>query len=508
MSLSNKLPIPDMKNIEHNDDAEAKNVVMLGKTSGGAYVPIKVDTDGSIMANYLKLDGSNANQNIDIGIYGFTATTLNADHIAEKTPGHNVVFDDIIEGTTIGARTFTGNNLARIQLITVGVSPAGGAINPFGGAMDLGANYAPLNEAFRNLYLTGDAFIDTMTLSSGSITDSSGTISFGDEHLTTTGTAGIGTAPIVNTALTVLGGTERGFRLNQGADDKGFRIYGFDDRDTSYFDIRIDGAGQPILNAPVGWGFSTNNALWMFGASTSITFYEDLRPRYATVKYKYGDLGAKGYFNFDGTDLVWTASSSHEFKLSGYSAFTQGDATNYTEIKADGEINLIGTARVLRHLRIGAGSLKLGASSPTAGLTGVFPHLAFSHTVNQEAHYQVLVPHRWDSSTDIEICFDWLYTGGQDNGTVKWGLEYNSKAEGEDPTSGSVTISNASPGNHTTGELVRTCLTAKILASNLTAEDVFGMRLFRDQANDTLGTSAILLGIHFHLIQNKLGGAT
>ena len=87
------------------------------------------------------------------------------------------------------------------------------------------------------------------------------------------------------------------------------------------------------MNAPVGWGFSTNNALWLYGASTSLTFYQDLRPRYATVKYKYGILGASGYHNFDGTNLIWTASSSHEFKLSGYSAFTQGDATNYCKIK-------------------------------------------------------------------------------------------------------------------------------------------------------------------------------
>ncbi len=74
MTLNDKHPLPEIHNREHNDDAEAKNVVMLGKTSGGAYVPIQVDNDGSIMADYLKLDGSNANQTINIGSEDFITT--------------------------------------------------------------------------------------------------------------------------------------------------------------------------------------------------------------------------------------------------------------------------------------------------------------------------------------------------------------------------------------------------------------------------------------------------
>ncbi len=38
----------DIENIEHNITAEAKNVVALGKTSGGVYVPILVASDGTL----------------------------------------------------------------------------------------------------------------------------------------------------------------------------------------------------------------------------------------------------------------------------------------------------------------------------------------------------------------------------------------------------------------------------------------------------------------------------
>ncbi len=229
----------------------------------------------------------------------------------------------------------------------------------------------------------------------------------------------------------------------------------------------------------------------------------------ADMHFLTGNNGATEAMTILNNGNVGIGTSTPDTKLQVVGDTKLGDDnTNYALFASDGELTLTGTARVVRHLRVGAGSLKLGASSPTAGLTGVFPHLSFAHTVNQEAHFQVIVPHRWDTSTDIEICFDWLYTGAQDNGTVKWGLEYNSIKEDEDPTTGSVTISNASPGTHTTGKIVRTCLTDMILASNLEAEDTFGVRLFRDQANDTLGTGAILIGIHFHMIQNKLGKAT
>jgi len=63
MTLDNKHPIPDLANIEHNDNAEAKNVVVLGKTVSGAYVPILLNDDGTIrlLSNRVLTDTSNFN---------------------------------------------------------------------------------------------------------------------------------------------------------------------------------------------------------------------------------------------------------------------------------------------------------------------------------------------------------------------------------------------------------------------------------------------------------------
>ncbi len=46
MSLDNKKPVEDIENIEHHDIAEAKQVVALGKTTGGDFLPFLVDNNG------------------------------------------------------------------------------------------------------------------------------------------------------------------------------------------------------------------------------------------------------------------------------------------------------------------------------------------------------------------------------------------------------------------------------------------------------------------------------
>ena len=48
MSLENKKPEQDIFNIEFDDDAQMKKVVFYGKTTGGDFVPLLVETDGSI----------------------------------------------------------------------------------------------------------------------------------------------------------------------------------------------------------------------------------------------------------------------------------------------------------------------------------------------------------------------------------------------------------------------------------------------------------------------------
>ena len=48
MSLANPKPSGDLDNIEHNDIAEAKSVVLYGRTTSSNFIPILLNDDGSI----------------------------------------------------------------------------------------------------------------------------------------------------------------------------------------------------------------------------------------------------------------------------------------------------------------------------------------------------------------------------------------------------------------------------------------------------------------------------
>jgi hypothetical protein len=122
--------------------------------------------------------------------------------------------------------------------------------------------------------------------------------------------------------------------INQLADDAGIQINGYDDRSTYWFKLNIASSGAGVLDSYTTYSLKRGGATQIAMASDGIWFYADLIPRYDTTKHKYGDSGAKGYFNFNGTDLVWTASTSHKFILSGYSEFNAGTIRPTTAYQA------------------------------------------------------------------------------------------------------------------------------------------------------------------------------
>ena len=174
----------------------------------------------------------------------------------------------------------------------------------------------------------------------------------------------------------------------------------------------------------------------------------------------------------------------------------------------DGEINLAGTAKVTRHLRVGAGSWKNGASAPSPGLWGIFPTLDFDTDSDDDAHYTLIVPHRWDGTTDIKIVVDWAHEVASVAG-VTWALEYKGIKAGEAIAGGTATLTEPS-GASVINVMQRTVFDPCIDADLLEAEDTLALRLYRDvsDAGDTLPGDARLLNVHFHFTMDKLGEAT
>jgi len=183
--------------------------------------------------------------------------------------------------------------------------------------------------------------------------------------------------------------------------------------------------------------------------------------------------------------------------------FQMGDTANYTQLSPDGTLTMVGTARVRNHVRVTAPSWERGAEAPTDGLVGIFPVILFDSTHDDEAYYSIIVPFRLAVGTTIDVDVDWCYTGAQDNGTVCWNLDYITIVGGETVNDTTTTITTTTDGNHATGMLIRIRLTTGITGA--IAHDILGLRLWRDFSEDTLGTDACLIQVHFAFIDDKLG---
>ena len=205
----------------------------------------------------------------------------------------------------------------------------------------------------------------------------------------------------------------------------------------------------------------------------------------------------------------WTGTFASSLRNGfGQSTWIFGDGTNNMTVQPDGEINLAGTAKVTRHLRVGAGSWKNGASAPSPGLWGIFTTLDFDTDSDDDAHYTLIVPHRWDGTTDIKIVVDWAHEVASVAG-VTWALEYKGIKAGEAIAGGTATLTEPS-GASVINVMQRTVFDPCIDADLLEAEDTLALRLYRDvsDAGDTLPGDARLLNVHFHFTMDKLGEAT
>lgn len=227
------------------------------------------------------------------------------------------------------------------------------------------------------------------------------------------------------------------------------------------------------------------------------------------VSFGAGDINAIGDFNLEGDlNIQGNLTVTGDFNISQLAI---GSDVNNSFFNSNGFLTMTGGARVTRHLNVGAASWKKGATAPTEGFSGLFPHLSFADNAQEEAHYSVIVPSRWDETTDIEVAIDWYYTGAQDNGNVVWAVDYLGIKAGEDPTAGGTSITKTTAGNHTTGQMVRTTFTTEILAANLEEYDIMALKVWRNgtaEPTDDLTKAAIMLAVHIHFTENKLGAAS
>jgi hypothetical protein len=249
---------------------------------------------------------------------------------------------------TSGTATYRWSHIYTV-LATVGtMSIAGGSITDSSGAISFGDE---------NLSTTGTVAVGTMLLAAGSITDSSGAISFGDENLTTTGRVTANDVVALGAASQFASGTTVGdLTLASGSitDSSGAISFGDENLSTTgridVDDIRLDGNTISITTLDTDLALVANgtgvvdvqSAMTTIGQTVTGTVditgqldVDNLRMNGNTISSTNTDGNID--LDPDGNGLVRTASSIHPTVDSSFDLGVGGAVWN--DLYLDGAIS-------------------------------------------------------------------------------------------------------------------------------------------------------------------------
>lgn len=213
-----------------------------------------------------------------------------------------------------------------------------------------------------------------------------------------------------------------------------------------------------------------------------------------------------------GKDVISVNETNNDIILAGpVDLGSDGGATNYAEFKSDGELNLHGTARVIKHEHIPVNAIKKGAANPpgesTIGNTSV---LLFDSATDEDVYYVIHLPVDWASGTDLNFHFHWAPTDAN-AGDVVWAIDYRiSKSESNELISGTdATISTTDSTQSLQYEHLQSS-DITISGASLETGDKIAIRIYRDADNaaDTYGADAALFLPEMTYTADKLGEAT
>jgi hypothetical protein len=207
---------------------------------------------------------------------------------------------------------------------------------------------------------------------------------------------------------------------------------------------------------------------------------------------------------------VGTAIPAVKHQVVGVSRY--GDqATNYATFAADGELTLVGTARVNRTIPLGIDGLAAGGVAPS--IVRVVNFYGYEFSINDAGYVKGFeLPYDWDSTTAISFKFHWACNNSSASKFIQWQLDYTSVAENTENI-------NAATSTLPTGDLAvsttpyrLTETSISIAAAGLALDDVIGMQVKRIAASGGAGVvpdnEPIIIGLEIEFVSNKLGEAT
>lgn len=185
-----------------------------------------------------------------------------------------------------------------------------------------------------------------------------------------------------------------------------------------------------------------------------------------------------------------------------------GSLADYITIASDGLMTFAGNSRVKKHITIEASALKVpGANPPGAAVVGNFSVLQFTGvgaTVEQ-VFFEFHIPVDMDLTENLSVHIHWAPSTAA-AGNVKWQLDWVAINSGELLTAG-VTSTSVVDATTSTQDELQESDDMTIASASLSAEDVIGIRIYRDPADvaDTYAADASLVFVEFEYVSDKLG---
>ena len=212
-------------------------------------------------------------------------------------------------------------------------------------------------------------------------------------------------------------------------------------------------------------------------------------------------------------DLVITADQDLHLEPDNATTIGDGGTTNYATFANDGELTLVGTARVVRELDIPVLSIALGASGVTTAEYGTYVVEEFG--IGDEMHATIEIPPDWDSSTNLTIKLYWMIDEAYatNSGEVQWQIEWSAcpadDSEALDAPTHTGTIDYGDQDIPATAKYLTETGDGTISVASLSEGDVIGFTISRialdDGSNPTAEPGLVRMEIEY--IANRLGEA-
>jgi len=193
-----------------------------------------------------------------------------------------------------------------------------------------------------------------------------------------------------------------------------------------------------------------------------------------------------------------------------------GDGDNYTTFANDGEINLVGTARVEKEIEIKAVSLAPGSTGPDAVILGNY--LGYSYDINDDSVSDFEVPFDWAEGTDLTVKIYWYcnedYALGDNNGEVQWQILWSAMPKDEselvDSPTHTGTIDYVDQNIPANAKELTSTAGGTIAGTSLSSGDMIGFTISRialDGGNDPTA-DPVIVRIEIEYTSDTLGEAT